>query len=496
MVVSVPLPPAENDDPWFVKRDAFDRAVRERLNGDLSPDELSATIAEAVPFHPAGILPGAAADLIASRLAFGSGDITVGVASDSTSDGPTDWVRLWLAHVAPRFPRLRIENNQWVNATGAYGPTTVVQAGEGEPAFSGDVLHDTFTRTSNLSTPDSGGPWEITTPNAFTLTGAALVANAVGRLRLPVGVRDMTTNLTIDLDATGTGANQNHYFYHGWTYGSLVQIAVNAGGLATAYIYRRVNNTTELIHTQRLDLALGVPVNADAGILTVTIDTAIQNHTLTLGYGGRSWTHSWTITEVAYAAMEAEMSIFPQSATPGMPITEVTVAVADRPATWQTLRVWSGTMGGGTMQYQMDNWDAMFGDDTSGRPLDVMILAHGHNYGSMGPVEYIGKVEGFLAFMRARRADTRLLLASENPQFAPSANPPAHAARLRALREWAQQNGLSYAPVFEHFASQPDGGRSWVLPDGVHPTAPPTPLPAPGYGMSEWGKVLAAVVTL
>lgn len=657
-------------------------------------------------------------DLIASRLAFRTGDITVGVASDSTSDGTTDWPRMWEAHLAARFPHLRIEHQQWVDAQSAYGPTTIVQEGTGEPAFSGDVIHDTFSRTTGLATPDEGGPWQVTTPEAFTLTGSTLAATSAGRLRLESGARDMTTHLVIDLDATGTGATQALYIYHGWSHGSMVQININAGGLATAYIYRRVGNANEMVTSQRLDLALGVPVNGDAGPVTIDIASAIQNQSVTITYDGVEWSHSWTITEAAYAAMEAEMSIFPQSAIPGMPIGEATVTVADRPSTYQTLRVLCGTKGGGTLDYQIENWEDMFSrevispgspgtegtpgtveavtftdtftrtgglsgstadtgeewtsgalwaadgtgasasglnsayvdipeataasaslelvttaptaaetfrlgmratgngvhgiyltvglstvggitcvlyvrtatggyrglatsmfnpqgevntatpqvldislaldgltvtatagtqtvsdtitqaeadelgellelqaasagtaphfrvleagatyevetpgdpgtpatDPVYGDPLDVMLISHGHNYGSISGDQYLGVIADFLAFMRERRPSTLPLFVTQNPQFAPAANPVAHARRQAAVRGFARQYGYGYAPVFEHFAAQADGGQAWVSSDGVHPTAPTTPTVTAGKGTSEWGGVLAGAV--
>ncbi|AXC37910.1 esterase [Microbacterium phage Jacko] len=46
MAITVPAPPVENQDPWFEERDAFDQAVRSRLNEDLAPDALSALIVE------------------------------------------------------------------------------------------------------------------------------------------------------------------------------------------------------------------------------------------------------------------------------------------------------------------------------------------------------------------------------------------------------------------------------------------------------------------
>lgn len=48
MATNIPEPPARNEDPWFDKRDAFDQAVRTRLNTELSDAALRDTIGEGV----------------------------------------------------------------------------------------------------------------------------------------------------------------------------------------------------------------------------------------------------------------------------------------------------------------------------------------------------------------------------------------------------------------------------------------------------------------
>ena len=437
-----------------------------------------------------------ASELISSRLAFRTGDITVGIASDSTSDGTTDWVRLWEAHLAEKYPHLRIENTQWVNADGAYGPTTIVQEGTGEPEYTGDILHDTFTRSANLDTPDSGGPWRVQYPGREVLTGTGVYSKETtpASLAKDTGSKDHTTTLVIDLDSTGTGDVQRTDLYHSAADGSRITLYTSAAGLTSIYGYRTPSggSGTEQQFVQRLDQAVGVPVDAVAGLLTVTLESSIQVQTVTVEFDGRSWSESWTITEEAYSKKSGVATV--HVGPVGHILTEVTLSVEARPATRQVLRVLSGTMGGGTLQYQLDNWDAMFGDEGSS-PLDVMIIAHGHNYQRRSGDEYIPILEGFLDFMKVRRPSTLPLLCSQNPQFPPTANPSAHANRQAAVRSYARRNGYGYAPVFEHFAAQPDGGRAWVNSDGVHPNTPSTPTPTPGYGSSEWGKVLADVVT-
>lgn len=50
----IPNPPVENEDPWFTTRDAFDSAVKTRLNDELSDAQLNAMIAGAALTARAG----------------------------------------------------------------------------------------------------------------------------------------------------------------------------------------------------------------------------------------------------------------------------------------------------------------------------------------------------------------------------------------------------------------------------------------------------------
>lgn len=646
-----------------------------------------------------------AADAIASRLEFGVGDVTVGVAGDSTATNIWNWPGVFAHLVAARFPALRVEYHPWDSTDLGWGTPVVVQEGEGEPAFSGDVLLDTFTRTTNLETPDEGGPWTVLNAQNFQLDGSALHSTGSGRLLAETGARDMTSTTVIQMDTTATGAAQTLRIYHGSATGHsvAVQIMVSAAGAATVYLYRVVAGALDQVASQPLAAALGVPVSGPGGDLTVTIDGSIQNYTVTLGYGGQSWSRAFTITEESYAAMVGDFALFPQNATPGLRVQETSVSVADRPATYQALKVLSATMGGGTLDYQRTHWDEMFGRevidpgtppgervvhvtdtftrtgplggtttdtgeswtagtnwatdgsaavasgtgaatvpapgskfvfemsvvttaptaaqslrlgarsrgdltngifaalslntggsatvtvyvrtptggyrqlsssspvglavnsgnaqaltvtmeldgstltvdagaaggtysltsaemaelgdnlelqpasaDTSGfrvlgidatytedvpgtspvygPPLDALILAHGHNYGQRDGATYQGILDEFVEFVKEQRPSTKLLVSSQNPQYDPAGNPVGHAERQAAARLWARRHGYSYAPVFEHFHAQPDHGRAWVLPDGVHPTASPGGVPTDGKGSTEWARIVVGSI--
>lgn len=658
----------------------------------LTSGALSSAIEGAVGIT-AGILKGtAAAEFIASRLTFGVGNINVGIASDSTADGTADWPRQWESIIAAQYPHLRVEHNQWVNADGAYGPTVIIQEGTGEPAFSGLVISDTFTRTTNLATPDSGGPWDVFNAGNWILNGSTVRTTGVGYLRVNTGGRDMTSTTIIDLDTSNIAAVQDHRIFQAGIY---VQIRI-ASGVPTAYVY----GGGSLVGSVDLT-TLGIPAStASAGSITLAMVGEIQNQSVTITGPTSTWSLPFTISEDAYSIADTNFTLYAYSATPGIGISSTTVSVSDRPATYQTLTVWSGTMGGGTLDYQLANWDEMFGyeiaqpgngaytepatlvdtfthtgilagtvadtgeawstgasasqwssdgeaayatgigvlatalaqssearwdvgvttstpaeahtirlglktegtgvngiyaalyvnaDGTlstiiyvrttaggyrglgsvnnhgatannpveqvvpvkvnltglnvtvtvgtgtgtwaitqaeldglgthvelqsftadssrfrihameadyiksvpakdpipAGVPLDIMVIAHGHNYQTMSPSGFVVKLEEFLDVMTIKRPSAIPLLSSQNPQFAPAANPTAHAARLRAVREYATTKGFTYAPVYEHFARNSDLGVSWVSADGVHPNA---------TGMAEWGRVLNGTVT-
>lgn len=653
-----------------------------------------------------------AAELISSQLDFRTGDITVGIASDSTSDGSTDWVRLWEAHMAERYPHLRIENRQWVNDQGQYGPTTIVQEGTGEPAFSGNILKDTFSRSSDIATPDEGGPWTVRNPENWVLgQGSAYTVGGGGDLRFNVQTRDFNSSVDLNIDTTASSTTSSVRIYHGFIYGGYIQLSINASGVLNAYIYSVSSSVSTEAHRENISSALNIPAGLTNVPISVSVKSSIQNYEVSITYQGVSWDFNWVISEDAYGNSDELFTYYPQTDSSKIKVTDISLSVDDRPSTYQTLKVLSGTMGGGTIQYQVDNWEDMFGDEivspgspgytenvvmsdtfsrtgpligssadsgetwsgtvsssewildgsklqlsvpssgfascsltgssavranvehitvvptnnvvfrvglhtrangvhgiyltltlntagamtvrpyvrtvsggfrefdlipyttapdsdtpvslnlgvsrsgqsvtfkvgsttrtdsiTSteatelgnsveiyhstlasdtprfsvldfqadykstvppsetiyGDPLDVMILAHGHNYGTRKGPEFVGIVDDFIKFVKSRRPSTKVLISSQNPQFAPSANPSSHANRLMYLRQYAYANSISYAPVFEHFNQQLDDGRSWVKEDGVHPTTPPTSTITPGTGSSEWGRILADTMT-
>lgn len=651
-----------------------------------------------------------AADLLAARLGTGAGDMVVGVAGDSTANDAGDWPRVMCSMLAARHPALRVEHYQWDDAASAYSAPAIVQAGEGEPAFSGTVLRDTFTRTTGIATPDQGGPWVVMTPANWVLDGSKATTTGVARLRADVGARDFTSTLALVIDTTPTAASQTLRTYHGdAANGVYTQITVNTGGAAILYVFRVENAVSTQLASVALS-TLGIANNGGTGTVTVKVEGAIQNYRVTATVGSQSWSHQFTISETVYGAMGTFLDVFPQSAMSGIGVSDALVEVAERPATYQTLTVKAGTKGGGTLDYQVENWEGMFGDEEStpgtpptpggtgqvtardtftrtgplagstadtgeawtgaaawatdgssavpstfgsaylavpnpptvrfdlsvvtatpanhtirlgvssrgdatngvyvgvgvttagafnpsayvrtptggfrdlgsiaghgvapgtataqqvpvtvvrdgtsftvtvgaatatfavtpaeaaelgtlvelqgatpdqgsirvtelaatytatlpptpgtppvaGSPLDVLVVAHGHNYGQQDGGAYQARLDEFAAFVSAHRPSTKLLIASQNPEFAPAASPVQHAVRQAAARLWARRNGHSYAPVFEHFHAQPDQGQAWVLADGIHPTPSPGGVPADGTGGTEWARIIVDTIT-
>ena len=83
MATSIPAPPVENQDPWFTTRDAFDTAVRTRLNDELSDSDIQQMVLANAPAPLARSTSGAVAPLTYVNVAdFGA------VAGSMTNQAP------------------------------------------------------------------------------------------------------------------------------------------------------------------------------------------------------------------------------------------------------------------------------------------------------------------------------------------------------------------------------------------------------------------------
>ena len=406
----------------------------------------------------------AAGELVAARLDTAVTDITVGIAGDSTGNDSNEWVRAWLATIGPRYPNLRIEYGLWSDALAAMqSPLAVLQAGVGATIGGPGVVSDTFTRTdADLvgDAADTGQIWAGTV-GKWSTNGTAAVCTGSGDMTIPVGASgDMTVTANVTLDTTAAAGAKTLAVYSNWLSANnhlWAQVNVSTGGVITATLFKRIAGTSTSIGTFA---ALGL-TPAAPNTFNMSINVSGLNVVSTIN----GVSVSATISEGDLAALGSSAGFGSRAAsTAGATVNTFTV---DTPivATGQRLIVYNGSHPGSTLAYQSSRVAAQFPTAP-----DVVIINSGHNYGAGTATDYLTAVDNYITAVHAVYPAARIIVSSQNPEFSPAANRVAHARRLTELRVHALANGYGYVPAHEAFLNEPDGGVSFVMGDGIHPT--------------------------
>lgn len=427
-----------------------------------------------------------AVELAAARLGV-AGDMTVAVASDSTANDTNDWVAIWAQLVAAARPSLRVEHIGWTDASQTWAAAWVVQAGAAPTTV---ALRDTFTRSGEIvgSTTDDGRVWSGSPTGIWSGDGSSAGATGIGSLTYDCGSKDLKVTAKLKLTTTATGTLQALRFYLGG--GLFLSISISTTGVAQASVYK--GGSTMIIGNLALLTEVGV-VNASATVQNLTavlqlVGTAV---TLTLtGPTGTVKTYTATLLDAEYTAQTTVSLTQSQGAIPGIRLDELQLdtAVATQP---QTLRIYNGAVAGTTLAYQQSRVATMWPAAT---PIDVLIMAGGHNYGSQTAAQYTAALDAFLAAYKAQQPGSLVAYSSQNPEWSPAVNIKSHRDRQAAGRLWARRNGHTYIGAIEAFLAQTGGGQSLVGTDGVHPTTPSSGTPD-GYGSVLWAKVWDTLIT-
>lgn len=464
----------------------------ERLDAEKAPAVHTHTADEIV----GGGITSTAPEITSSRLAMGIGDLSIGIASDSTANDGNDWAPLLLRLLADAYPALRIVRNTWDHNASSYGTPFIVQAGQGTESTGGEILLDRFNRTGDLtgSSPDIGPAWSGGAGSISTGNGVATLTGTFGTPSVNIESTDVALRTVWDVTTTGTGTTQTWRIYLGsLTNGLWISPAVNAGGAASLALWKTIAGTSTLLTT--VDLApLGVP--SDSGTVSsveVSLEVAIQNVSLTVRTGSDETARTFTLTEAEYAALGTSVMLYaPSAGGTGLRLDEIEASTPVVPGTLQTLTLWNGARGGANLQYQQNRLPGIFPE-----PLDVLIVSHGHNNGTQTGSTFTAQLGAFVDTVRQYHPAVALVWSSQNPQFPPAPSPHAHALRQQAARTYALERDWTYAPAFETFHAQPDQGQAWVGADGIHPTTPGAEvdyLPTDGTGSTEWAKVIRSIL--
>ena len=120
--VVLPVLPAENEDPWYAKRQAFDIAVKGQIEGPLSESGLNSVYSK---------LGGGSTQRLLSILKNGSRDSGMLVVGDSTGNETREWVYLLTQSLASDFPKVTVKYRLWNDTIGYYDAAETIAIGTG-----------------------------------------------------------------------------------------------------------------------------------------------------------------------------------------------------------------------------------------------------------------------------------------------------------------------------------------------------------------------------
>lgn len=457
-----------------------------------------------------------ATELLASLADTQKGSVTIAVASDSTANDPTDWVRIWSQIYGPLLtdPSLRREYKVWNDTTQAWNASIVDQAGVAVPGSGGTIVADSFSRTGELvgSVPNTGpawlgkaGTWSAD-GNYAKQTGSTtgvLAVNCVDGFGSPI--RNVSISAYFSLVTAASAAAQQMRLQvaspimtsdsSGLTGGVYVTLAVSASGAVTGGLYKLINGT----NTQ-LALFGTIPgiVAASSTAQKLTLSVALNNDltcSATIQLDGQAAaTITGAITESDWAWLGGYSGLVASTlASPGYSVDSINISSPTNPVPPQPgLFIANGAVPGSTILYQKTRIATMWPT----KP-DILLISTGHNDVKFSPTDFLANIDSFLAACSAQWGSLpKILISSQNREKDPSVNKDFHARRQAAFRQYAMSKGYQYLPEYELSLTLAD---STITADGVHPTTPAAwPLTAGDttvYGSVEWAKLMQNFVT-
>jgi len=454
------------------------------MRGDISAEALVEALDIATPSTPGGstgIIPiSTPCSRLATMADFGAGNLNIGYAGDSTMNDGQDWPRAFMKlYGNDTDPSLGIIERQWNSGTETYGSDITIKAGAATPDVGGPVLTDNFNRIASelVGSTTSGGQTWTGTAGTWSADGSVGRASGTAALMFDAGSKDMTNVAEMIINTSTDSVSPQTRVYAACTTsapassGNYVwaQLVVNTSGAASFSVWKRVGGTnTQIIST---DNTTGIATNsATPQNVKIEISLAIQQVSAKLTVNdGTPKTYEGTVTESDYAALGTYAGYAMLNNAAGRhALDAATISVPLTPGVSSGIRIWNGAVAGSTLAYAQSRIASLYPE-----PLDILFICTGHNYGTMNGATFVAAVDDFIEAFQAVHPTTKILITSQNPQKSPSTTIAAHAARQAALRDYAAEKGFEYLPAYEMFASMPDGGSSFIMSDGIHPTSPP-----------------------
>ncbi|MGN0100769.1 MAG: SGNH/GDSL hydrolase family protein [Dietzia sp.] len=436
-------------------------------------------------------------EALGAKVAFGGlGQHTIGVPSDSTANDGNDWVRLWhRKFIEWLADSTRCVYHGWRTATDDWS-NAIDRAGVWSDATDGLMFRDTFSNRQGAlgtSAPDVGSNWVADNEWVIDENGYLTHPTGTGGAGASMGASQGTLRFRVSLDlrTIAGGSTQQLRVYRNSTSptsasGIWLGVSANASGAAVFHLY---TNSEQIAPVNSTGL---FPTNAGWTDIDVEFTLDIQNVTvkLTNPANGQSAVTSGVITEsqanTYLSRTHFSLSGNPNGEAPRWKIDSIEHRGAPTPARGDLFEVWNGAIAGaGALTYNASKRAQMFG----GKHIDTLLLGFGHNNASQTGEAFAAEIEAFVDAWMAEHPETmNVIITSQNPQFPPAANPAAHAERQMAIRLLARRRGWDYIPVFEAFSALPDGGKSMVGADGVHPTTPSGGATDGAFGAVLWAE--------
>ena len=450
--------------------------------------EVSGTIAAAVAASSGASLNARSVDALVSALDMRDPRaVVIGAVGDSTADFSDEWFETAFREMfASQWPDRPARLKRW-NRTDNQYPTafTIWQTAEipGVPSDPGGtfpnsiIASDGFARTGALvgSSMDVGSSAYTGTASILTTDGDRLVTNASGTAIVAAGMKtrdnaDFSAKVTMRVTSKAAANRQVKWYAVRKDASNDLEIAYAGSTTITITVVKRIAGTATTLGTFP---AGRIPSNTDPA--DYLFEMSLSGTTLTAKVNGATVTYTLTSDEVtAVAGMTQTGFSTPGETTWSADNLEVrgTVTVppsGGSPATPSPLgyaTVYNGAIAGSTIESQRTRLPQIMPE----RP-DVIVITHGHNYGTGTADAFIAAINGFLTDLFALYDDKiPVAVMSENPRFTGDAAEAAHRVRQVALRAYARTRGWLYLPGFEAYSRLADGGKSYInASDGVHP---------------------------
>jgi lysophospholipase L1-like esterase len=433
------------------------------------------------------------------------------IAADSTADEGDEWPAGVREAFAALWPERAVAERRFNKSTDEYVPQVVWQNGTGSagtaviaPPSTEDtvtitnkvVFSDDFRRNSDDvvgSSPQTGGTWQgpAGQHRVFMNTATEGVLEGLPG-RTDINQRNHAATLTHATGADGvwgtlirlttrTDGNRTDI------YGPLVSSTGSAVYLRLAYGITSSTHLLELV--SRVGSTERVIATFPAGTLAEnTADQIIEarieiqgTDTIVATLGTRKVSGTVTAAELAawagwdrvqfastdprfrldhFVAIKSIITVVPGQTDP----------IDNTPGVGLQAAVYNGAIAGSVISAQLERLAKLY----PVRP-DLLLIGHGLNYATTTPSDFLAEIQAFVDAFLVLHPGVPVGILTQNPRYqvdgAPTDRVPAHKARQDAIAGYAAAKGWLYIDTFSAFAVLPDGGRSYVDTDGVHPNA-------------------------